>query len=341
MPQQIFAYLHRALHVLLHFRANEYSHVLCLHLLTLNYWRRHQHPAWRAFCHDPRIFSEERCEANLSTVARHSLTDPMRFDVQHVEQTLLLVTHSRCHVAPPSESQGQKIEPRGDEVEIAYNFLSNLIEDIVHDRARMYPTGAALDWDSKEDMKQRLVPFDLKLEVMNDVLPKFTQNVDRCRRLTVLDWLVTVRAAIEHGIVDDPDESVDLARAESGLTNASRSSSSMSSGDDPPDGKSRSSQNRILPRPRRRRRRGEAAASDGEEMDGMAQSEAADTSDSSDSDSSQWSESASTAAGDSVQQSLRPPERRAARAARASTWQLRFSEDIQSGASSSSQQGTM
>jgi len=141
--------------------------------------------------------------------------------------------------------------------------------------------------------------------------------------------------------VDDPDESVDLARAESGLTNASRSSSSMSSGDDPPDGKSRSSHNRILPRPRRRRRRDEAAVSDGEEIDGMAQSEAADTSDSSDSDSSQWSESASTAAGDSVQQSLRPPERRAARAARASTWQLRFSEDIQSGASSSSQQGTM
>jgi len=349
LPQQIWVYLHRALHVLLHFKANEYTHVLTLHLLLLNYWRSVNHPAWKAFQHDPRMFSEEKCEANLSTVAKHSLSDPMRFDLQHVQKTLLLLTHSRGNLGETTRDvHGQKIDPLGPEVQVARNFLRELVASIKLGTARMYPVGAAEDWESKEDMKNRLVPFEIKMQVQHDVLPQFDRNVQRCKRLSVLNWLVTVRAAVEDGVVDDPLQdsqeaesqgSGDRKRAQGGRdlpqVNLARRDSVMSAADAgaEDDSKAESQAPRMLPRPRRRRRV-EAelgAAEDGDETEGMANSDSQCTSDSEDDDKSDdWDGSVADTESEAVasQQSPRPPVRSSARAARGKTWMARFAGDF-------------
>jgi len=201
----ILAYLHRALHVLLHFRANEYSHVLCMHLLMMNYWRQTNHPIWTAFTTDPRIFSEEKCEANLSAVAKHTSSDPLRFNVEHVEQTMLLVTHNRGRARELSTSGGQTLNPDGQEVFYAYAFLQVSCDELVSNECYMYPTGDPNAWTSADDMLEVRVPFQLDFPATQNLIYKFDQNVARCRRLTQVAWLQTVKAAIEDGLVDDPN----------------------------------------------------------------------------------------------------------------------------------------
>ena len=262
---RVFSLLHYILKLVVCIGGGEYKLCVDLHLLTLHNWKARNHAAWKAFQHDPSLFSEELGESNLSILARRACTDPNRFKINHVNKYLHMITLQRDlrhFIKPNLESQSKwrtHVKPTGVEVKSTTAFLRSIIADAKTEAGIIEYTGDLKVCNSSVEMKTRVRPCTLDVVIPDDASNLIRENHTRTERLTVVRWLQQQDNLVARGVVTPmTEEPAVFARMLPGDYTASSSSGDSdnnSSSDEP-----------LAPRPRQRRRIG-SSGSEGDVSD--------------------------------------------------------------------------
>ena len=204
------AALLNTLKALLLFKNDEYHLVLTQYLLSLVHWNFVQHPVWKLFVWDCRLFCEERCEASLSTLARYALTDPQRFNLEHVNETLFLTSFGTDMFRQNMDAyQGNSfhfLKKDGPEVVKTRRWLDQLLDMLPRSTlerplVKMYDTKQIDTWTSGRVALRTGLPWQSHMSIEDASMERWRDNIRRTRTLTATSWLHGVSAAVDSGRV--------------------------------------------------------------------------------------------------------------------------------------------